>query len=140
MKKNAFTLLEMLLVISISLTMITLTIYPIANTITALTEKQLLEEVKAAIYLAQIKAITSKQDTTISFIPNENQFIATYNNQPLITIPFGTTLSLQQTKTENYRFSSLDGTINRFSTIHLSGTNKNYKLIFQIGKGRFRVE
>ncbi|EDO1199706.1 prepilin-type N-terminal cleavage/methylation domain-containing protein, partial [Listeria innocua] len=74
MKKNAFTLLEMLLVISISLTMITLTIYPIANTITALTEKQLLEEVKAAIYLAQINAITSKQDTTISFIPNENQF------------------------------------------------------------------
>ncbi|HHQ0979355.1 TPA: competence type IV pilus minor pilin ComGD, partial [Listeria innocua] len=74
------------------------------------------------------------------FIPNENQFIATYNNQPLITIPFGTTLSLQQTKTENYRFSSLDGTINRFSTIHLSGTNKNYKIIFQIGKGRFRVE
>ncbi|MBC1345287.1 competence protein ComG, partial [Listeria welshimeri] len=31
-------------------------------------------------------------------------------------------------------------TINRFSMIHLSGTNKNYKLIFQIGKGRFRVE
>lgn len=140
MKKNAFTLLEMLLVISISLTMITLTIYPIANTITALTEKQLLEEVKAAIYLAQINAITSKQDTTISFIPNENQFIATYNNQPLITIPFGTTLSLQQTKIENYRFSSLDGTINRFSTIHLSETNKKYKIIFQIGKGRFRVE
>ncbi|EID5122782.1 type II secretion system protein, partial [Listeria innocua] len=115
MKKNAFTLLEMLLVLSISLTMITLTIYPISNTISALTEKQLLEEVKAAINLAQINAITSKQDTTISFIPSENQFIATYNNQPLITIPFGNTLSLQQTKIENYRFSSLDGTINRFS-------------------------
>ncbi|HHQ1160671.1 TPA: prepilin-type N-terminal cleavage/methylation domain-containing protein, partial [Listeria innocua] len=38
MKKNAFTLLEMLLVLSISLTMITLTIYPISNTISTLTE------------------------------------------------------------------------------------------------------
>ncbi|MBC1374283.1 type II secretion system protein [Listeria sp. FSL L7-0091] len=140
MKKNAFTLLEMLLVLSISLTMITLTIYPISTTISGLAERQLLEEIKAAIYLSQINAITSNQDTIISFIPVENQFLASSNKQPVTTIPFGDTLNLQHTKVENYRFSHLDGTINRFSTIHFSGLNRSYKLVFQIGKGRFRIE
>ncbi|MDT0013229.1 competence type IV pilus minor pilin ComGD [Listeria cossartiae] len=140
MKTNGFTLLEMLLVLSISFTLITLTIFPIANSLSTLIEKQLLEEVKATIYLAQINAVTTKQDTTISFDPLTNQLTASTNSQSLSTIPFADTLKLTHSKTENFRFSSSDGSINRFSTIRLASSTNNYKLIFQIGKGRFRIE
>ncbi|MBC1569078.1 type II secretion system protein [Listeria sp. FSL L7-1425] len=140
MKTNGFTLLEMLLVLSISFTLITLTIFPIANSLSTLTEKQLLEEVKATIYLAQINAVTTKQDTAISFDPLKNQLTASTNSQSLSTIPFANTLKLTHSKIENFRFSSLDGSINRFLTIHLASSANNYKLIFQIRKGRFRIE
>ncbi|MBC1548672.1 type II secretion system protein [Listeria sp. FSL L7-1434] len=140
MKTNGFTLLEMLLVLSISFTLITLTIFPIANSLSTLTEKQLLEEVKATIYLAQINAVTTKQDTAISFDPLKNQLTASTNSQSLSTIPFADTLKLTHSKIENFRFSSLDGSINRFLTIRLASSANNYKLIFQIGKGRFRIE
>ncbi|MBC1986716.1 type II secretion system protein [Listeria sp. FSL L7-0478] len=140
MKTNGFTLLEMLLVLSISFTLITLTIFPIANSLSTLTEKQLLEEVKATIYLAQINAVTTKQDTIISFDPLTNQLTASTNAQSLNTIPFADTLKLTHSRTENFRFSSLDGSINRFSTIRLASSTNNYKLVFQIGKGRFRIE
>ncbi|MBF2489758.1 competence type IV pilus minor pilin ComGD [Listeria marthii] len=140
MKTNGFTLLEMLLVMSISFMLITLTIFPIANTLSTLAEKQLLEEAKSTIYLAQINAVTTKQDTIISFDPVKNQLTASTNSQLLNTISFADTIKLTHSKTENFRFSSSDGSINRFSTIRLASSANNYKLIFQIGKGRFRIE
>ncbi|AHI55840.1 competence type IV pilus minor pilin ComGD [Listeria ivanovii] len=140
MKTNAFTLLEMLLVLSISLTMVTLTIFPISNTISTLTEKQLLEEMKATIYYAQLYAITSGQETMITFSPPENQLTAATINNSLITVSFSNSLKLNQSRSEKFRFSGLDGSINRFTTVRFIGKAKNYKLIFQIGKGRFRIE
>ncbi|MBC6295703.1 type II secretion system protein [Listeria sp. FSL L7-1517] len=140
MKINAFTLIEMLLVLSISLIMINLTIFPIANTISKLNEEQLLEEVKASIYYAQLNAITSGQDTTITFSPQENQLTAITKNQLLFTLPLTPSIKLDHTKPEKFRFSSINGSINRFTTVRLLGNSNNYKLIFQIGKGRFRIE
>ncbi|MBC1423819.1 competence type IV pilus minor pilin ComGD [Listeria seeligeri] len=140
MKPNAFTLLEMLLVLSISLTMISLTIFPISNSLSAFNEKLLLEEMKASIYYAQLYAITSSQDTTISFTPIDNKLSASTVNNTLFTVPLSPIIKLNQKKAEKFRFSSLDGSINRFTTIHFTGSSKNYQLIFQIGKGRFRFE
>ncbi|WP_270996760.1 competence type IV pilus minor pilin ComGD [Listeria seeligeri] len=140
MKSNAFTLLEMLLVLSISLAMISLTIFPLTNSLSVFNEKLLLEEMKASIYYAQLYAITSSQDTTISFTPTDNKLSASTVNNTLFTVPLSPIIKLNQKKVENFRFSSLDGSINRFTTIHFTGTSKNYKLIFQIGKGRFRFE
>ncbi|MDT0016625.1 competence type IV pilus minor pilin ComGD [Listeria swaminathanii] len=140
MKTNGFTLLEMLLVLSISFTLITLTILPISKTLSTLTEKQLLEEVKATIYLAQINAITTNEDTTISFNPVGNQLVASTNSRTLATTPFAETIKLTQSKTETFRYSGSDGSINRFSTIRFASSANSYKLIFQIGKGRFRIE
>lgn len=71
MKINGFTLLEMLLVLTISFTLITLTIFPISSTLSTLREKQLLEEIKASIYYAQINAVATNQDTFISFDPTK---------------------------------------------------------------------
>ncbi|EAC6122340.1 type II secretion system protein [Listeria monocytogenes] len=142
MKINGFTLLEMLLVLTISFTLITLTIFPISSTLSTLREKQLLEEIKATIYYAQINAVATKQDTFISFDPIRNQLITYTNSTTLAILPFSQTLTLTltQPKIGNFRFSSTDGSINRFSTIHLTSSTNNYKLIFQIGKGRFRIE
>ncbi|EDE2200107.1 TPA: prepilin-type N-terminal cleavage/methylation domain-containing protein [Listeria monocytogenes] len=143
MKINGFTLLEMLLVLTISftlITLITLTIFPISSTLSTLREKQLLEEIKASIYYAQINAVATNQDTFISFDPTKNQLITYTNSKTLVIIPFSQTLTLTQPKIGNFRFSSTDGSINRFSTIHLTSSTNNYKLIFQIGKGRFRIE
>ncbi|MBC2329470.1 competence type IV pilus minor pilin ComGD [Listeria swaminathanii] len=140
MKTNGFTLLEMLLVLSISFTLITLTILPISKTLSTLTEKQLLEEVKATIYLAQINAITTNEDTTISFNPVGNQLVASTNSRTLATTSFAETIKLTQSKTETFRYSGSDGSINRFSTIRFASSANSYKLIFQIGKGRFRIE
>ncbi|ECJ9747429.1 type II secretion system protein [Listeria monocytogenes] len=140
MKINGFTLLEMLLVLTISFTLITLTIFPISSTLSTLREKQLLEEIKASIYYAQINAVATNQDTFISFDPTKNQLITYTNSKTLVIIPFSQTLTLTQPKIGNFRFSSTDGFINRFSTIHLTSSTNNYKLIFQIGKGRFRIE
>lgn len=120
--------------------MITLTILPISKTLSTLTEKQLLEEVKATIYLAQINAVTTNEDTTISFNPVGNQLVASTNSRTLATTPFAETIKLTQSKTEIFRYSGSDGSINRFSTIRFASSANSYKLIFQIGKGRFRIE
>lgn len=140
MKTNAFTLLEMLLVLSISLTMITLTIFPISNSLSTLTEKQLLEEIKATIYYAQLYAITSGQDTMITFSSPENQLAVATMNNSLITVPFSNSLKLNPQRLEKFCFSGSAGSINRFTTVRFIGKANNYKLIFQIGKGRFRIE
>lgn len=60
MKINGFTLLEMLLVLTISFTLITLTIFPISSTLSTLREKQLLEEIKATILLCANKCCSNK--------------------------------------------------------------------------------
>ncbi|EAD5737331.1 competence protein ComG, partial [Listeria monocytogenes] len=89
---------------------------------------------------AQINAVATNQDTFISFDPTKNQLITYTNSKTLVIIPLSQTLTLTQPKIGNFRFSSTDGSINRFSTIHLTSSTNNYKLIFQIGKGRFRIE
>lgn len=104
MKINGFTLLEMLLVLTISFTLITLTIFPISSTLSTLREKQLLEEIKASIYYAQINAVATNQDMFISFDPTKNQLITYTNSKTLVIIPFSQTLTLTQPKIRNFRF------------------------------------
>lgn len=134
--KNGFTLIEMLLVLMISSITIQLSISPAHQLISKISEKEMIEQIKADIYLAQTIAITSKKRTEVIFEEDEFQVIIDGNVHYTETYP----PSMKIVQVEKFQFLPESGHINRFTTVFMNGGAQNYKWIFQIGKGRFRVE
>ncbi|WP_255377776.1 MULTISPECIES: competence type IV pilus minor pilin ComGD [unclassified Listeria] len=136
MKRNSFTLIEMLFVLLICSLTIQLTITPVHRLIDQIAEKEMLEQIKADIFLAQTIAITNGERTEIIFNPYQFQMVV--GGQTRYTEKFPKSLKVVQL--EKFQFLPDSGHINRFTTVHFKGLTRDYKWIFQIGKGRFRIE
>ncbi len=136
MKNDGFTLIEMLFVLLICSLTIQLSITPVHSLINQISEKEMLEQIKADIYLAQTIAITSNKRTEIIF--SQEQFYVVIDDQVRFAEKFPKSLKVLQL--EKFQFLPNSGHINRFTTVHFEGLTRNYKWIFQIGKGRFRIE
>ncbi|EUJ24882.1 ComG operon protein [Listeria grandensis FSL F6-0971] len=142
MKKNGFTLIEMLLVLSISLLLLSISIFPAGNLLTQVLEKQSLDQLKIDIMHLQAEAITANQETSLVFVGTNNTYFGSLStpNESVISRKLTPTLQFQEKSEQTFRFSPPFGNISKFKTIIIEGYSKKYALIFQIGKGRFRID
>ncbi len=106
---------------------------------THLLEKQSLDQLKMDIMYLQGESITKGQKTTLLLNGNNHSYSGKSETLTLER-SFTPTLRFQEKSDQIFHFSPPFGNISKFKTIIIEGQNKKYALIFQIGKGRFRID
>lgn len=106
---------------------------------THLLEKQSLDQLKIDIMYLQGESITKNQKTMLLLNGNSNSYSGKSDTLTLERT-FTPTLRFQGKNNQIFRFYPPFGNISKFKTIIIEGQNKKYALIFQIGKGRFRID
>ncbi|STY43121.1 Tfp pilus assembly protein FimT [Listeria grayi] len=140
LNKNGFTLIETLLVLAVVSIIFICSFFPAADLLARLAEKELISEIRSTIIYTQLYALSSKEDATIIFDNKANCFSASSKQTTLNTIALSPHLKLTANNAVSMKFSGQNGNINKFGSIKLHGHNREYRFIFQIGKGRFRIE
>ncbi len=138
MERNGFTLIEMLLVLSMFLLLSMLSLRPISSLLIYQTEQNYLQEIASAILLAQTAAITHETPSKLTF--SSQALTIEYPDGKLEKITTPASLTFHVKKNENFSFQARTGKINRFRTLSIIGDTHHYQLVFQIGKGRFYIE
>ncbi|WP_311775024.1 competence type IV pilus minor pilin ComGD [Listeria booriae] len=142
MRQNGFTLMEMLLVLAITLIICSISFIPAGSLIVQISERQSLDQLKIDIMQLQSIAVLTNQETILTLDGSKYIYFGTTTDsvQPKLSRKFTETLKFAEKSEQVFRFSPPYGNINKFKTIVIEGFKKKYALIFQIGKGRFRIE
>src|SRR5699024_2184960 len=139
--KNGFTLMEVLLVLSIIVIMLLLVIPLNILLLDKEREKQFIKEFSSDILLMQAYSRTSLLETRLKFYQDENKYkIHIGTGKPLVEkeIPEDWVF---QIRGYNYEIQfSNSGAVNKLGNIVLKTKHHTYKFIFSLGKGRFRIE
>lgn len=137
-KLNGFTLIEML--ISLSLIAILLLLYiPIQHhTLHNLEEKQFFEQLDYDLQLLQNKSLGSTNTWALHF-ENDGYRITTSKQAAIInrTLPKQWRINYRLSKTIHY---SNTGTFKNPGSISIHTEKNNYRLVFPFGKSRYRIE
>ncbi|WP_163652772.1 competence type IV pilus minor pilin ComGD [Listeria sp. PSOL-1] len=136
-KPNGFSLIEILFVLTIFMLLIRITLFPIGKLLDNQQERNFFRELQTTIYTVQMAAITSNENSTLSFT-SESITMKSANQQP-IHMNYPKNLHFKEAQDETFKFHASTGHINKFKTVTLYGKGYDYQIIFQIGKGRFRI-
>ncbi|MEJ7540685.1 competence type IV pilus minor pilin ComGD [Staphylococcus intermedius] len=139
LRREGFTLIEMLLVLTIVSVMISLSIaYPQLNLIQNTTDYEI-KKLTSEIDYYQAYAIQSPAPVMLLFRPNRNDIkIETINPHRVTTIPL-TPLHLKMTSNLHALIFDKDGKANQFGTLHFEHQQRAFSLIFHIEQGRYRI-
>lgn len=136
-KKNGFTLAEMLLVLAIFLLLVNLSVPLALSTLRKIEEKQFFQILTADIYLAQSEALLQLNEP-VELLFKQDQFVIQRINKRELIEHYPKSIRIE--KEETFKFLPQTGNINRFRTVKWNGKKRSYNLKFQIGKGRFHIE
>lgn len=138
--EKGFTLLEMLVVLAI-LFIIVFCIFPLNFSLQEkIQEDHFLNILKRDLYYGHTYAITNQKNVTFMYRWEENSYDLRVHNQPILKRKLPEEISFRPSQDMN-RFSfHPNGNISNFGTLTFYVGNNKYKVIFTIGKGRFRIE
>ena len=126
-QNKGFTLIEMLLVISIILTLSVLS-FPFMNTKTIyITDECVKKQIGMIINQAKSKAIISHEKVSLIVSKQEISFID-HQKKYRVVLP------------NNYFFNNIKGNINQANHIDLIAPKKKYTLIFHLGAGDYEFK
>lgn len=141
-QQSGFTLIEMLLVLSIFLVMALVSTLLIRPQYFMMEKERFYVQLKGDLLYAQQYAISHQKRVVVSIRPNENRyFIVPESNStriverkisPAVTIGNGTLKNLVE--------FSHNGNVTQFGTIVYSVGKQQYEIYIQIGAGRIRLE
>jgi competence protein ComGD len=139
---GGFTMVEMLIVLSAFL-MLTLTSAFLFSPQKAMLEKDLFfSQLKSDLLYSQQYAISHQETITVHIVPEGNYYYirgADYAAPYLALRHYSPQIKLKK-GTMNLLFNYMpDGNIDSFGSIYVTAGAKKYKLMIQIGKGRFYV-
>jgi competence protein ComGD len=141
-KGNGFTLIEMLLVLFIIMTIVTITFFHLRTSYEEKVIGQFLELFQEDIWLAQEYAISHSQSVELSF----------YNGQTFYDLresgfrnliykrTFHSDLQIRPLTITNPIKFLPNGNINQPGTMYVLYNLNTYKVVFQLGRGRFYIE
>ncbi|WP_113930855.1 competence type IV pilus minor pilin ComGD [Bacillus sp. P14.5] len=138
---NGYTMLEMLLVLSISITLLFFTSFSILPFREALTKKNFVSTLMADLYYLQSYAINQKEKVVLQFYPFEGKYSGkVYGGKSLLvrTLPDG--ISQAPNSSLEKIVIHANGNTDKFGSIYYAAGEEQIKLSFQIGQGRFNVE
>ncbi|WP_044022961.1 competence type IV pilus minor pilin ComGD [Bacillus sp. SG-1] len=140
-KQNGYTMVEMLVVLSISLTLLIFTsilILPIHDT---LTRKNFISLLKSDLYYLQSYAINKKEEVSLQFYPYGGKYSGRVVGGESL---FVRNLPEGISQIPNSSLSSLtfypNGNTDRFGSLYYIAGEEQIKVTFQIGQGRFNVQ
>jgi competence protein ComGD len=139
---GGFTMVEMLIVLSAFL-MLSLTSAFLFSPQKDMLEKDLFfSQLKSDLLYSQQYAVSHQETITVHIMPEYNYYYirgTDYNATYLAKRHYSPQIKVEK-GTMNLLFHYMpDGNIDSFGSIYISSGSKKYKLMIQIGKGRFYV-
>lgn len=138
MNNKGFTLIEMIIVLSILSIIVLITIYISINSVDKLGLTNGISDFETKLEYLETKSLSTKQPILVWFKPNSNKIqYQTYKGDIQ-------SINLYKGKvSKDNKFTKLvydgKGNINQFGTLKLEFNNKHYLVIFRIEKGRYRI-
>jgi competence protein ComGD len=134
------TMLEMLLVLAISITLLFLSSISILPLQETLTKKNFISLLKADLYYLQSYALNKNERVMLQFYPYEAKYSAKViggKNLLVRNLPEG--ISQTSNSLNSITFYP-NGNTDRFGSIYFMSGEDQIKVSFQIGQGRFYVQ
>jgi competence protein ComGD len=139
--QRGYTILEMLLVLSISITLLFFTSFSLLPFQESLTKQSFISLLKADLYYLQGYAINKKEKVKLQFYPYGNKYSGSViGGESLLvrSLPEGIS-QIPHSSINSITFYP-NGNTDRFGTIYYMAGEEQIKVSFQIGQGRFYVQ
>ncbi|MED1205144.1 competence type IV pilus minor pilin ComGD [Heyndrickxia acidicola] len=138
--RKGFTLIEMLVVLSVTVILISLGGLSFKPLSFMMDRKMFISQLEADLYYAQSYAINRRIEVYVQFYAEAGRYVATDSNHVrIIDRTFSpSTKILSGTNLTAFSITP-DGNISRFGTMYFKAGNEKIKLVVNIGRGRFSV-
>jgi competence protein ComGD len=139
---NGFTLIEMLLVLFIIMTIMTISYFHLRTSYEEKVIKQFLELFQEDIWLAQGYAISHSQSIELSIFNDQSYYDLRESGFRKLVYKrsFDHELQLRPLTITNPIKFLPNGNINQPGTMYVMYDQQTYKVVFQLGRGRFHIE
>ncbi|MCD8874380.1 prepilin-type N-terminal cleavage/methylation domain-containing protein [Mammaliicoccus sciuri] len=135
---KGFTLVEMIIVLSIISIIFMVTMYLSINALASSGLNNGIDDFETKLEFLETKSLSQKHPILVWFKPNSDKIFYQIEKNQIQTI------SLYKGRiSKNNQFTTLvfdgEGNINQFGTLKVEFNDKNYHVIFRIEKGRYRI-
>ncbi|KQL53556.1 hypothetical protein AN964_08650 [Heyndrickxia shackletonii] len=137
---KGFTLIEVLIVLLILTIFLSLSIASLKPLKSTLEKKMVISQLEADLYYAQTYTISRQELVTVQFYPAYNRYMMkTAKGTVIVNRSMTSSVKLLNGSFNSFNILR-DGNISRFGTLAFEINGQTFKLIFNIGRGRFRVQ
>ncbi|QQZ10872.1 competence type IV pilus minor pilin ComGD [Heyndrickxia vini] len=138
---RGFTLIEVLVVLIVLSIFIGLGFTRMKPIWRSLEKGMFISQMEADLYFVQAYAVNRHESVVVQFYPFNDRYIATSvtSNSKILDRTLPTSIDMMNGSFTSYTITP-DGNINKFGTLKFKHSEKELKLIFNIGRGRFRIE
>lgn len=139
MKEEGFTLLEMLLVLGVISILSVVTYFNLYPLYEKKKAEQFVEQFSQDVLLMQQFAISHRNYYTLRWFPHQSMYSisATGGSEPVFQRYYDETIEVDLYTFPNPMTYSSTGNINRGGTIIITYKSITYRIVFQLGRGRF---
>ncbi|WP_075578096.1 competence type IV pilus minor pilin ComGD [Mammaliicoccus sciuri] len=135
---KGFTLVEMIIVLSIISIIFMVTMYLSVNLLASSGLNNGIDDFETKLEFLETKSLSQKQPILVWFKPNSDKIFYQIEKNQIQTI------SLYKGRiSKNNEFTTLvfdgEGNINQFGTLKVEFNERKYHVIFRIEKGRYRI-
>ncbi|MBS4173453.1 competence type IV pilus minor pilin ComGD [Bacillus sp. FJAT-49736] len=138
---KGFTMVEVLIVLllfTIFLSFSMAIFKPLKN---AMEKKLIISQLEADLYYAQTYAVNRQEPVSVQFYPMDNRYVMKAGKGKVIVNRLWTSsVTLMNGGTFNSFTILPDGNISKFGKLSFQINGRTFSLIFNIGRGRFRVQ
>lgn len=140
-KNSGFTLLEVLLAITLMTILLTFTFFTFQKFSHILQKELFLTQLEADLYYAHAYAINHGESVIVRFkrLNNEYEAINNVTREIIFLRKLPTSIIIDRTNLD-YFVITPRGTVSRFGTVYFRINDEEIKVTFQIGRGRFKIE
>lgn len=138
---NGFTLVEMLIVLLIFSLLLLIGGYSVNALRGTLERDVFFNQLEADLYYVQNYAINRHESVFVQFYPFYDRYTVTSINtkEVLLSRQLPSSIDMMEGSFTSYIITP-DGNTNKFGTIKFKRNQTEIRLIFNIGRGRFRIE
>ncbi|MBT2677523.1 type II secretion system protein [Bacillus sp. ISL-35] len=139
---GGFTMVEMLIVLSAFLMLSATSVFLFTPHNDVLAKELFFTQLESDLLYSQQYAISHQEQITVQFIPeNHHYFIrgSNYGSPYLVDRYYSPEVSVEQGTMKLLFHYMPDGNIDSFGSLYVTAGSKKFRMMIQIGKGRFYV-
>lgn len=135
-KEAGFTLLESIFVLSV-VSLIALVAVGIFPKFEEKKGEKFLEQFRRDVVFMQQSAMSHSTRHKLHFLPANHQYVITNEMETILVRNYDHELLVELDTLSSPLIYGADGNINKGGTMYVSFKSKKYKVVFQLGEGRF---